>query len=124
VNEHGATEGIVTVEDLLEEIVGDLYDEFDPDLGTVEREEGGALVLPGDYPVHDLPDLGVSLPEGPYATVAGWALARLGHIPDGAEQLEVDGWRLEVLEVEKRAIKRLRLCPLPPEDDGPQEADD
>ena len=113
VNEHGATEGIVTVEDLLEEIVGDLYDEFDPDLGTVEREEGGALVLPGDYPVHDLPDLGVSLPEGPYATVAGYALARLGHIPEGHEQIEADGWRLEVLDVEKRAIKRVRLCPLP-----------
>jgi putative hemolysin len=115
VNEHGATEGIVTVEDLLEEIVGDLYDEFDPDLGTVEREEGGAVVLPGDYPVHDLPDLGVSLPEGPYATVAGYALARLGHIPEGQEQVEADGWRLEVLDVEKRAIKRVRLCPLPPE---------
>ena len=113
VNEHGATEGIVTVEDILEEIVGDLYDEFDPDLGTVEREEGGALVLPGDYPVHDLPDLGVSLPEGPYATVAGYALARLGHIPEGHEQIEADGWRLEVLDVEKRAIKRVRLCPLP-----------
>ena len=116
VNEHGATEGIVTVEDLLEEIVGDLYDEFDPDLGTVEREEDGCFVLPGDYPVHDLPDIGVSLPEGPYATVAGWALARLGHIPEGAEQLEADGWRMEVLDVEKRAIKRLRLRPLPSED--------
>jgi putative hemolysin len=81
-------------------------------------------VLPGDYPVHDLPDLGVSLPEGPYATVAGWALARLGHIPEGAEQLEVDGWRLEVLEVEKRAIKRLRLCPLPrPEGEEPETDD-
>jgi putative hemolysin len=126
VNEHGATEGIVTVEDLLEEIVGDLYDEFDPDLGTVERDAGGALVLPGDYPVHDLPDLGVSLPEGPYATVAGWALARLGHIPDGPEQVEADGWRLEVLDVEKRAIKRVRLCPLPPagEADPPQDQPD
>jgi putative hemolysin len=90
----------------------------------VEREEGGALVLPGDYPVHDLPDLGVSLPEGPYATVAGWALTRLGHIPEGREQLEADGWRLEVLDVEKRAIKRLRLCPLPTgEADAPQEED-
>ncbi len=123
VNEHGATEGIVTVEDLLEEIVGDLYDEFDPDLGTVEREEGGAVVLPGDYPVHDLPDLGVSLPEGPYATVAGYALARLGHIPDGQEQVESDGWRLEVLEVEKRAIKRVRLCPMPGDDGDEPEAD-
>jgi putative hemolysin len=124
VNEHGATEGIVTVEDLLEEIVGDLYDEFDPDLGTVEREDGGALVLPGDYPVHDLPDLGVSLPEGPYATVAGWALARLGHIPDDRESLEADGWRLEVLDVEKRAITRIRLCPLATgEDEEPAEGD-
>jgi putative hemolysin len=113
VNEHGATEGIVTVEDLLEEIVGDLYDEFDPDLGSVEREGGGALVLPGDYPVHDLPDLGVTLPEGPYATVAGYALARLGHIPEGREHVEADGWRLEGLDVEKRAITRVRLCPLP-----------
>jgi putative hemolysin len=125
VNEHGATEGIVTVEDLLEEIVGDLYDEFDPDLGTVEREDGGALVLPGDYPLHDLPDLGVSLPEGPYATVAGWALARLGHIPDGRESLEADGWRLEVLDVEKRAITRVRLCPLvPSEEDASQDQPD
>jgi putative hemolysin len=123
VNEHGATEGIVTVEDLLEEIVGDLYDEFDPDLGTVEREEGGALVLPGNYPVHDLPDLGISLPEGPYATVAGWALSRLGHIPEGQEQLEADGWRLEVLDVAKRAITRVRLCPLP-STDGDEPAED
>ncbi|CAN5543056.1 hemolysin family protein [soil metagenome] len=113
VSEHGATEGIFTVEDLLGEIVGDLYDEFDPDLGSVEREEGGAVVLPGDYPVHDLPDLGIELPEGQYATVAGWALAQLGHIPEGPEAVEADGWRLEVLDVERRAIKRVRLCPLP-----------
>ena len=124
VNEHGATEGIVTVEDLLEEIVGDLYDEFDPDLGTVQQEEGGALVLPGDYPVHDLPDLGVSLPEGPYATVAGWALARLGHIPQSHERVEADGWRVEVLEVEKRAIKRVRMCPLPTGEAEESAADD
>ena len=124
VNEHGATEGIVTVEDLLEEIVGDLYDEFDPDLGTVQQEEGGALVLPGDYPVHDLPDLGVSLPEGPYATVAGWALARLGHIPQSHERVEADGWRVEVLEVEKRAIKRVRMCPLPSGEAEESAADD
>ncbi len=119
VSEHGSTEGIVTVEGLLEEIVGDLYDEFDPDLGGVEREEGGAVVLPGDYPVHDLPDLGIELPEGPYATIAGWVLAQLGHIPVEPESVVADGWRADILHVERRAIKRVRLAPLPP---GPNPA--
>jgi putative hemolysin len=93
--------------------VGELYDEFDPDLRGAVKEEGGVLVIAGDYPVHDLPDLGVTLPEGPYATVAGYALSRLGVIPTGGEVVEDDGWRLEVLEVEGRAITRLRLTPLP-----------
>ncbi|HET6750882.1 MAG TPA: transporter associated domain-containing protein [Actinomycetes bacterium] len=59
-----------------------------------------------------MPDLGVSLPEGAYATVAGLILDRLGHLPDRGEAVEVDGWRLEVLAVEQRAITRVRLVPL------------
>ncbi len=112
VNEHSGTEGIITLEDLLEEIVGDLFDEFDPDLRSVERDESGALVLPGGYPVHDLPDLGVHLPEGPYATVAGYTVSRLGHIAEGGEVIEADGWRIEVIEVAGRAITRVRLSAL------------
>src|SRR5829696_1878998 len=77
INEYGGTEGIVTVEDLLEELVGELYDEFDRDIGGVEHDPDGSLVLPGSFPVHDLPDLGINLPEGPYATVAGLAIDRL-----------------------------------------------
>ena len=109
INEYGGTEGIVTVEDLLEELVGELYDEFDRDIGGVEHDPDGALVLPGSFPVHDLPDLGVELPEGPYATVAGLAIDRLGYIPGGGETVQVDGWSLEVLEVDKHTIQRLRL---------------
>jgi putative hemolysin len=123
VNEHGGTEGIVTIEDLLEEIVGDLYDEFDQDLASVVKDEDGSVVLPGDYPVHDLPDIGVELPEGPYATVAGYVLSRLGAIAEGGEVLESDGWRIEVLEIEGRAIRRLRLTPLPSEDGGDDDDD-
>jgi len=61
--------------------------------------------------VHDLPDLGINLPEGPYATVAGMVLARLGHIPADGETVQIDGWSLEVLEVDRKSIQRLRLRP-------------
>jgi putative hemolysin len=112
INEYGGVEGIVSLEDLLEELVGEIYDEFDPDSAAVQRQLDGSLVLPGSFPVHDLPDLGISLPEGAYATIAGLILARLGHLPDSGEAVEVDGWRLEVLTVDRRAITRVRLVPL------------
>jgi putative hemolysin len=112
-NEYGGTEGILTVEDLLEELVGEIYDEFDPDSRDIQPEPDGSIVLPGRFPVHDLPDLGVSLPEGSYATVAGLILNRLGRIPAAGDAVEVDRWRLEVLEMERRAILQVRLVPLP-----------
>ena len=119
INEYGGTEGIVTLEDLLEELVGEIYDEFDPDSQHIQPEPDGSLVLPGSFPVHDLPDLGISLPEGDYATVAGLVLQRLGRIPDRGEAVDVDRWRLEVLEVDRNAITRVRLVPLPsPSEDG------
>lgn len=112
INEYGGTEGIVTVEDLLEELVGEIFDEFDADSAGIRREPDGSVVLPGSFPMHDLADLGISLPEGPYATVAGLALQRFGRIPAVGEAVEVDGWRAEVLAVQRRAITRLRLVPL------------
>jgi len=111
INEYGGIEGIVSVEDLLEELVGEIYDEFDADSQAIQRQPDGSIVLPGSFPVHDLPDLGVSLPEGAYTTIAGLILQRLGHLPDKGEAVEVDGWRLEVLAVEQRAITRVRLVP-------------
>jgi len=112
INEYGGTEGIVTVEDLLEELVGEIYDEFDRDSRTVQRQPDGSLILPGSFPIHDLPDLGITLPEGSYATVAGLVLDRLGRLPDKGETVQVDGWRLEVLAVERNAITQVRLIPL------------
>jgi len=109
INEYGGTEGIITLEDLLEELVGEIYDEFDPDSAAITPQPDGSLHLPGTFPIHDLPDLGLSLPEGPYSTVAGLALQRFGRIPAVGEHVEVKGWRLEVLAVEGRAITRLRL---------------
>jgi putative hemolysin len=76
------------------------------------------MVLPGSFPVHDLPDLGVSLPEGSYATVAGLILERLGRIPSAGDAVEIDRWRLEVLTMDRNAIGRVRLDPLG-DDRGP-----
>jgi len=118
INEYGGTEGIVTVEDLLEELVGELSDEFDRDVADVRREPDGSLVLPGSFPVHDLPDVGVDLPEGPYATVAGLVLDRLGRIPAGGETVTVGDWLLEVLEVDRNTVERLRLRPRDGAPDG------
>jgi putative hemolysin len=111
-NEYGGTEGIVTVEDLLEELVGEIYDEFDPDVRGVHHQADGSLLLPGSFPVHDLPDLGVELPEGDYATVAGLILDQMGRLPDKDEAVEVGRWRLQVLDLHRRAITRVRLTPL------------
>ena len=112
-NEYGGTEGILTVEDLLEELVGEIYDEFDPDSHGIHRQPDGSLILPGSFPAHDLADLDIILPEGDYATLAGLVLDRMGRIPGKGETVEVGGWRLEVLDVENRAITRVRLVPLP-----------
>jgi putative hemolysin len=119
VDERGATDGLVTMEDLLEEVVGELYDETDRDVQTVVREDDGALLVPGTFPLHDLPDIGVRLDlprSGDYTTVAGLMLARLGHIPTGpGETLRLPGSTAEVVEVAGRAIRTVRLRPEPPQ---------
>lgn len=113
INEYGGTEGIITLEDLLEELVGEIYDEFDLDSHGIQPQPDGSLLLPGSFPVHDLPDLGISLPEGDYATVAGLILKRLGRIPHQGEAVDIDRWRLEVLKVDRNAITQVRMIPLP-----------
>jgi putative hemolysin len=114
VDEHGTIDGIVTVEDLLEEIVGEIYDEFDPDLQPIARQDDGSVVLPGSFPVHDLVDVGIEVPPGDYATVAGLVLFHAGRIPGVGDQVLVPGYRAEVLDMDGLSIERLRLVPVPP----------
>ncbi|MFA7296804.1 MAG: hemolysin family protein [Dehalococcoidia bacterium] len=110
VNEHGGFEGIVTIEDLIEEIVGEIYDEYDRDIVGAARREDGSLDLAGSFPVHDLVDLGIEVEEGPYTTLAGFLLEELGHIPAPGEHVQVPGWRLTATQVTQTAIVRVHAA--------------
>ncbi len=115
INEHGAAAGIVTMEDLVEELVGEIWDETDPDLATVHPEDGGVLVIPGRYPIHDLPDIGVQLAEGDYATIAGFVLDTAGTFPAVGDCFDADGWRIEVRSVEQHAITEVAITRIEPD---------
>jgi putative hemolysin len=110
VDEHGGVEGMVTVEDLVEELVGEIYDEADRDVRAAERLTDGSIMLNGNFPVHDLEDIDVYLPEGDYTTVAGLFVDRLGRIPKRpGDTVEVEGWILKSMEVRGRAVQRILL---------------
>ncbi|HEU4894508.1 MAG TPA: hemolysin family protein [Acidimicrobiia bacterium] len=112
VDEHGGIAGIVTVEDLVEELVGEIYDETDPDVLSVVEEDDGSVLVPGSFPIHDLVDLDIDLPEGGYTTVAGLVLDRLGRLPEGSGvEVTVDGRTLEVVESDGRVISLVRIRP-------------
>jgi putative hemolysin len=114
VDEYGGTAGIVTLEDLVEELVGDIRDEYDAADESPARKLGGAMEVDGLLNIEDFAEqTGVALPDGPYETVAGYVMAALGRLPGEGDSVTVDGHRLEVLALDGRRAARLRLTPEP-----------
>jgi putative hemolysin len=111
IDEHGSLVGLVTMEDLLEEIVGEIQDEYDWEERPVERLRDGSMVVEGTLSADELRGVyHVPLPESSeFETVAGFMLNTLGSVPRGGEVVSVGSYRLTVVDVEKNRINKVKI---------------
>jgi putative hemolysin len=125
VDEYGGTDGIVTMEDLIEELVGEIEDEFDLQRDPAAAGRGTAQELDGRATLDEVEErLGVALPEGRYETLGGYLMSRFGRIPAVNDAVTVAGRRFTVLETEGYRVKRVFAAPEPdPEPDPDAEPD-
>ncbi len=112
VDEHGTTVGLITLEDVIEEIVGEIEDEFDPEESEPVRQDGDSTVIGGWAPVRLVEErLGIDLADHHEATLGGVILEHLGRLPEPGEEVTVGTARFEVLSVEDAQIQEIRLLP-------------
>jgi CBS domain containing-hemolysin-like protein len=114
VDEHGGTAGVVTIEDLLEELVGEIRDEYDAAELGIQRLGDKRFLVPGTLRIDEAADrLGVTLPDGDYETVAGFVMDRLGRVPKRRDFVDFNGWRLSVRTMHRRRVVQVLVEPAP-----------
>jgi len=109
VDEHGGVEGVLTVKDLVSELVGDLPDEFDPpEDATITRIDAQRWLVHGGSPIDDVvSEIGVEIPEGEYVTIGGFLFDRFGRITDEGDVLAYEGYEFQVTEMDRRRIAKI-----------------
>ena len=121
IDEYGATAGLVTLEDLLEEIVGEITDEYDVEVPGVERLADGGLRVPGRTPIDEVSDeLGVELPDTEWDTVGGLVFNLLGHVPDEGETVCFQQLEFRTERVQGRRIVSVVIRPVEPKGEPPE----
>jgi putative hemolysin len=121
VDEYGGIAGLVSVEDLIEELVGEIRDEYDLEAEPIVQEPDGAFVFSAKVGIEEMTErLGITIEDEGFETVGGYVLTRAGRVPASGERIEADGVEIEVLEAERRRIHKVRVRRLPPpaEDEG------
>jgi magnesium and cobalt transporter len=115
IDEYGGTSGLVTIEDLIEEIVGDIQDEYDLEEEWLIEEEGGAVLVDGRLNVEEFEEhFSLAIEREKFDTVGGYVVEMLGRVPAQGERLEFDRLKFQIVDADPRAVRQIRVFPPEP----------
>jgi CBS domain containing-hemolysin-like protein len=119
VDEYGGTAGLATLEDLVEELVGELVDEHDRAKAGVTRGANSSVLFPGMIRPDELLEMAIKVPDdGAYETVAGYLMSELGRIPGVGDEIQIEGGTLRVERMDGRRVDRVRFTPNESDESG------